>query len=217
MAKINNGLITKPDSDYITLPYHYKYKLVPFSGGGNAQSDGVNTLKRMEFVLPASLSTTGGSRRYKFILNPEEYDQTEPGKSTITQTKGGNWVDDFGAGVPTIVFKGTTGFKNGDTNLSGWEKFKELRDIIRNYYYGTTPGTVIKEEMEFHNYTDNEHWYVVPKTFSLKRSISRPLLYCYTISLTCIRSIGVAQRVNENLYITLPQNEVRNNGSITVL
>jgi hypothetical protein len=38
----------------------------------------------------------------------------------------------------------------------------------------------------FHNYTDDEHWIVVPKTFSLLRSIKRPLMYMYNVELYCL-------------------------------
>ena len=206
MPEKNTNVTQGTDFYNMLVPYNSTTKMVPFGGSTNSQSDGINTIKRIEFVLPSSLvgNMPIESSTYKFIINPEEYDQSEPGKSTVTQTKGGYWIDDFGAGVPTINIKGTTGFNGGIDNQSGWRKWRELRNLIRAYYYGTAPGTDTKEEMEFHNYTDNEHWYVVPKTFSLKRSISRPLLYCYTISLVCIRPIGVPQSINQNLVIELP-------------
>lgn len=158
----------------------------------NAQDDGYNKLKRIEFEFMGTY--------YKFALNPEEYSQPEPSKATMTQTKAGAWIDDFGAGVPTISFRGTTGWKHGGGvattgtvtggkgNL-GFERFKELRDLIRQYYSKLPPGQEVtsKYELIFHNYTDGEHWVVHPQTFNLMRSVARPLLYLYDIQLICLR------------------------------
>jgi hypothetical protein len=147
----------------------------------NSQDDGKNAIKRFEFVYKGTT--------YKFVLNPEEYTQIEPSRITVTQTKAGAWVDDFGMGIATINFKGTTGFKNGTNDpRNGFLKFKELRDLIRRYYTHT-PGTIVSqsEELVFHNYTDAEHWVVFPKTFQLLRSVSRPTLYLYEVQLVCLR------------------------------
>jgi hypothetical protein len=151
----------------------------------NNQSDGKNTLKRIEFVF--------NNKSYKFILNPEEYQQTEPNRANVTQTKAGAWIDEFGAGVPMISFKGTTGFKNGTSDPTrGFQKFKELRDTIRSVYGRVTPGSTVpsSKELLFYNYTDGEYWVVTPLTFELLRSIARPTLYAYNIQLICQRRIS---------------------------
>ncbi|WAB24963.1 hypothetical protein M3_0012 [Lysinibacillus phage vB_LfM_LysYB1] len=143
------------------------------------QSDGKNTLQRMEFLFDG--------KSYKFNINPEEYTQDEPVRSTITQTKAGAWVDKFGAGLPQIFMRGTTGFKNG------FEKFKELRGFLRKYNDSTTPGLEITKELIFHNFTDGESWIVDtdPSGFKLFRSKSNPLMYMYEIRLTCLRDASV--------------------------
>ena len=104
--------------------------------------------------------------------------------------------------------KGTTGFKGTSTDpTTGFTKFKELRDFIRSYYFQASPGTDITEteEMIFHNYTDGEHWVVAPKVFSLKRYISRSLLYMYDIQLVILRSANTPKSVDAVLTPTLPQ------------
>jgi hypothetical protein len=134
------------------------------------QSDGKNRLKRMEFVYKG--------QSYVFSINPEEYTQEEPSRSTVTQTKGGAWVDDFGGGLPVITIRGTTGFQKG----LGVQKFKELRDMIRKYY---DDGS----ELTFHNWTDDESWIVHPDPsgFRLLRNKTNPLLYMYEMRLICLR------------------------------
>jgi hypothetical protein len=157
----------------------------PIFHNTNFQSDGTGKrLRRIEFVF--------NGQSYKFALNPEEYQQEEPNRVTAMQTKGGAYVDDFGGGIPILQMKGTTGFKeNGRYNSggTGFTRFKALRDLIRKYYFDVAPGSIITQdkEMIFHNYTDGEHWVVVPKVFKLMRSVSRPLLYAYDIELILLR------------------------------
>lgn len=185
----------------------------------NQQSDGNKILKRIEFEFLG--------QSFEFNLNPEEYQQTEPSRIALTQTKGGAWMDDFGSGIVKINFKGTTGFKDkqlttnqsiflkelqakrdGDSiwanneferHMVGFYKFKQLRDMIREYYDKFVPGDVIAsdKELTFHNYTDGEHWIVAPETFELFRSISRPLLYTYNISLWCLRTADTPTPVDD--------------------
>lgn len=165
----------------------------------NSQSDGVNTLKHMSFELKGN--------EYTLYANPEEFSQAETNRVSVTQTKGGAWVDEFGSGLPTISMKGSTGFKGGRTDPTvGFRRFKLLRDVIRTSMDGLQPGQQITSEHEliFHNYTDGEHWVVTPKVFTLMRSVSRPLLYLYDIQLYCIRpsDLPSAQELADNGQLT---------------
>ena len=74
-----------------------------FMGTSGNMNTSTKTLKRMEFEFKG--------QSYRFVLNPETYEQSEPGKVTITQTKGGAFVEAFGAGIIEITISGTTGFK----------------------------------------------------------------------------------------------------------
>ncbi|MBD1372586.1 hypothetical protein IC620_09490 [Hazenella sp. IB182357] len=142
------------------------------------QLDGKNRLKRMEFVYQG--------RSYPFFVNPEEYTQDEPSRSTVMQTKGGAWVDDFGAGLPLISIRGNTGFQKGE----GEKRFKALRQMIRDYY---AKGG----ELTFHNWTDDESWVVhtEPQGFRLLRNKANPLLFVYDIRLICLRKATHPQAV----------------------
>jgi hypothetical protein len=151
---------------------------------GNKVS-GSGSLKRIQFKF--------GDKTYKFLLNPESYDQTEDGKVNVTKTKGGAYVEMFGADIPEFNFSGTTGFKNGTGNAnSGFNKFKELRDLIRSVYDNVKDGTEISDSdlLWMYNYTDAEYWKCIPDKFEMSRSKSQPLLYHYTIHLYGVRKIG---------------------------
>lgn len=153
-----------------------------YSASGNANTSS-KTLKRLEFVFKG--------QTYKFVLNPETYTQSEPGRVTVTQTKGGAFVEAFGSGLIEVTIQGHTGFKNRTSRAeSGYEKFKELRDIIKSVYDEVEDGVEIKDFLLLYNYTDNEYFVTYPDKFELTRSKSQPLLYKYNIHLYVIRNIG---------------------------
>jgi hypothetical protein len=147
------------------------------------QSNGKTSLKRIEFEY--------GDSSYKFALNPEQYTQSEPSRATVVQTKGGAYIEAWGAALVSIEIKGTTGFKNGTGDASnGFKKFTELRDFIRKIYKDVKPGQKINSLLKFYNYTDEDYWYVYPDKFLLDRDKSRSLLYVYDISLIGLAMIG---------------------------
>jgi hypothetical protein len=156
---------------------------VNFNATSGNKTSSNKTLKRMEFIF--------NGKSFKFLLNPESYTQQENGRVSLTQTKGGAFLEAFGAGIIEISMSGTTGYKNGTNNTeSGYKKFKELRDLIKSVYNSVKDGSEIKNLLEFYNYTDNEYYYTYPDKFKLLRNKQNPLLYRYEIHLYCIRRIG---------------------------
>lgn len=151
---------------------------------GNAYSG--RTLKRMEISY--------GDTSIKFAVNPEDYTQKEPNKATITQTKGGAWIDAWGAGIVELTIKGITGVKgSGGSNIdTGYQRWKELRNLFRKVYEAITDGEEVTELIKFYNFTDNEYFYCYPTQagIELYRSKSRPHIYQYTINLWGIHRIG---------------------------
>lgn len=147
------------------------------------QTGANSTVKRMEFEFHG--------KSYKFTINPDTYSQKEPNRVNVTQTKGGAFVEAFGAGLPEITISGTTGFKVGTENPeTGFEKFKELKELIKSVYSSVQDGSEITESLFFYNYTDEEYWATYPDSFELTRSKSQPLLYHYSIHLICLGKIG---------------------------
>lgn len=172
---------------------------------GNATAG--KQLKRMELSY--------GGTVVKFAVNPSDYTQKEPNRVNITQTKGGAWIDAWGAGITEFTIKGITGvsgqkktstgqkvteldYISGDTisnNSSievGYQRWKELRDLFRSVYNAVVDGQEVTELIKLYNYTDNEFWYCYPTQngIELYRSKSKPHVYQYTISLWGIRRIG---------------------------
>lgn len=128
-------------------------------------------------------------QEYSFSVNPEDYTQSEPNKATVTQTKGGAWIDAWGEGIKEITIKGTTGWRgHGSDQDLGFRRWKELRDLIQSVYDDVQDGQKV-ELMEFCNYTDAEFFYVYPAQggIELFRNKARPYIYQYTLHLWAVR------------------------------
>lgn len=147
-------------------------------------------------------------REHTLIINPEEYTQDEPARATVIKTLGGAHVDEWGADLITIVIRGTTGYK-ARSNITGnptdgFLAFKELRNDI--YRYFVEPDGKPKQfsngvtyELRFFNWEDEEYYAVQPVKFTLQRSKSRPLLYAYDFSMTCLYPIGASKSYRSNI------------------
>lgn len=159
-------------------------------------------LKRMKLVF--------NNVELQFAINPEDYTQTTPNRVTITQTKGGAWLDAWGAGITEITIQGTTGVKGTTNDIdTGYQRWRKLRDMIASVMNSVTDGEEITDDklIKLYNYTDNEYWYCYPAQggIELYRSKSRPHMYQYTLHLVAIREIGqpatsVGAIGNPNLY-----------------
>lgn len=129
-------------------------------------------------------------------IRPEDLTRSEPSRATVHQTLGRDitgWVDEFGAGLPSLNISGTTGwrFREG-INMDGEAAFHALNDLVMKDYHaakqaaidaGINPALV---KLIFVDLLDNFTWSVVPTQFQLRRSKSRPLLFQYNISLQAI-------------------------------
>ena len=153
------------------------------ASSGNAYKG--RPLKRMKLAFKGT--------EVKFAVNPEDYTQSIPNRVTVTQTKGGAWLDAWGAGVAEITIKGTTGVRGGTTNIDvGYQRWRKLRGLFSEVFNAINDGEEVKDLIALYNYTDNEYWYCYPAQGGLElyRSKSRPHMYQYTLHLLGIREIG---------------------------
>ncbi len=142
---------------------------------------------------------------YMFAVNPDDYTQSEPNKATVTQTKGGAWIDAWGEGIKEITIKGTTGVggssKTGTADGDiGYNRWKQLRNLIQHVYDSVEDGQKVAL-MKFYNFTDKEFYYVYPAQggIELYRSKSRPHIYQYTLHLWAVRRLGEAETERQAL------------------
>ena len=115
----------------------------------------VKRLRSITFMLilldPKTLQEQKILFTHTLLIAPQSYQQTEPNRSTVVQTLGGAFIDDFGLGLKQITISGTTGFASrlvreepvGSltpkaaqiTAMDGYHAFKRLRDNIYRAYF----------------------------------------------------------------------------------
>lgn len=160
------------------------------------QSDGNSKLKRISL----NLRTEDENMWYNFKVNPEEYTENHPQRSTVFRTREAIVVEDFGPDIATVSFSGTTGFRyikdskiEGNRVLNGAARLFRLEHLIEKYSlagYNTEPGeNANKAELILHNQTDGKSWFVHlgEEGFTVTRSVEESLLYRYSIELIILR------------------------------
>ena len=178
------------------------------SNSGNAYAG--RNLKRMEIVYK--------DIDIKFAVNPTDYTQTKPNKATLTQTKGGAWIDAWGAGIVEFTIKGVTGFNAKSSSDTGYSRWKELENLFDTLYDTVKDGEEITDDelIKFYNHTDNVNYYCYPTQsgIELNRSASKPHLYQYTINLWGVRKMGTPPIVVEGKIGSPTKQD--NNGTNTI-
>ena len=142
-------------------------------------------------VCPISFTLeTLGSSPIILPLNirPEELTRTEISRTSVQQTLGGAFVDSFGEGLIQINISGNTGWR-GFNGINGTAFFQALRAASFTAWHqarlqaaqtGIDPNSV---QLVFTDALNQTIDVVIPQTFTLRRSRSRPLLCMYQISM----------------------------------
>lgn len=151
-------------------------------------------------VRPIAFAIDAGgilSQPVSLKVRPEDLTRTEPSRLTVHQTLGhggtAGWVDNFGAGLPTLTISGHTGWRaNGINGEDGAQAFETLNSLVSHEYHawkqaaidsGMDPASV---KLLFIDMLDGFAWSVAPTSFVLRRSKSRPLLFQYNIGLQAV-------------------------------
>lgn len=176
----------------------------------------VKKIKGQENAINFSVNDPRAEIYYMTLpINPQEYIESWPTRTNVTQTYGGAWIDYYGLGIGTITMRGTTGwrkkkfravFKNGpaDVETDGYESIKKFRDnIFRAFYgdYNSKSNATIQPSFKQYAHSPewqlflfdwaNEDYYEVLPVgpFVKMQSASEPLLYRYSLDLIVLRKI----------------------------
>jgi hypothetical protein len=123
-------------------------------------------------------------------VRPEELTRTDPSRTTVQQTLGGAWGDEFGPGVPTVNISGNTGWMTDSAAKDGIQRLIDLKSLVYDQWHakrlaayknGGYPDLVV---LMFTDVLDQFTSSVIPGQFVLRRSRTRPLLAQYQIPLT---------------------------------
>ena len=131
-------------------------------------------------------------------IRPEELTRTELSRATVSQTLGRKvegWVDDFGAGLPSVSISGHTGWRASPADgQDGAMAFESLNQLVAHSYHDAKQAAIdagidpAKVKLIFVDMLDDFTYSVVPTQFALRRSKSRPLLFQYNIAMQAIDS-----------------------------
>lgn len=142
----------------------------------------------ISFVLIDNATGGGAVSSMALSIRPEELTRSEVSRLTVQQTLGGAWADDFGPGFAQINISGHTGWR-GSAMSDGMDLFAQLKKTVYTDWHakrnaaranGIDPGQVT---LTFADALDSNTDIVVPVSFTLQRSKSRPLLMQYKISM----------------------------------
>lgn len=143
------------------------------------------------FALDDSSAPDGFYAIQNLVIRPEDLTRMESTRSEVVQTLGGGFADVWGRGLPTITIAGHTGWRGSPTR-DGVQLFGDLRSLVMDQYTkrredaaaaGRDPSTV---KLIFVDVLDDFAYVVVPASFVLRRSRSRPLLCQYQITLRAV-------------------------------
>ena len=163
-------------------------------------------LRPIGFALDDAGAPDAFYKIQNLVIRPEDLTRIDATRSAVLQTLGGAFADVWGAGLPTISISGHTGWR-GDSSRDGVQIFSDLRDLVMTQYLrrrqaaaitGRDPGEV---KLIFVDVLDDFAFQVVPTSFVLRRSKSRPLLCQYQISMQVVSDdIDEAKKVFRFVY-----------------
>lgn len=151
------------------------------------------SVRPISFVLRGA---SGFGTPINLKIRPEDLTRTEPSRVAVHQTLGRGihgWADNFGAGLPSVVISGHTGWRaSGYSGEDGYNAFMALNALVYHGYHqekqaaidsGRDPASV---QLIFVDVLDGFAWNVAPMVFVLRRNRSRPLLLQYNITLQAV-------------------------------
>jgi hypothetical protein len=148
----------------------------------------------ISFVLTDLTVSPALGRTLDMVIRPEELTRTDVTRATVQQTLGGGWADDFGPGLANINISGHTGWRGAQFgNSDGMDQFAQLKNQVFTEWHsrrnaavkaGLDPGKV---SVAFADALDSTIDLVIPMSFTLRRSRSRPLLMQFNISMIAYR------------------------------
>jgi len=148
----------------------------------------------ISFVLVDLSVSPAVTNTLEMIIRPEELTRTDVTRATIQQTLGGAWADDFGPGLATINISGHTGWRGAQFSTSdGMDQFAKLKNQVFTEWHSRRNAAVkagidpAKVGLVFVDALDSTIDLVIPMSFTLRRSKSRPLLMQFNIAMTAIK------------------------------
>jgi len=136
-----------------------------------------------------------------FPVTPNQITFYVPSRVTMTQTIGGVFNDDFGAGIPIITIQGNTGYWessrgsfDGSAMVDGYTTYQKIYRIFYLDYFALegsnlSPSPSIQERL-LDTYS-GRHFVVKPyQDFQIEQASDDPLNWDYTLTFEILRDLN---------------------------
>lgn len=134
-------------------------------------------------------------QRLDFLTAPSEASQAEPHLLTLERLPHrGTYRESHGAGIASLMLRGTFGYKMAGDTTDGFAQFKALRQFYRDYMElmgAKDPALSRGTRLQYHNHTEGEHWYAEIGEFRTPRGPENRVHYIYELDL---KLVGPAYR-----------------------
>ena len=166
-------------------------------GIGDSQPPNFLTLIVWEKILGVPAPIT-----MHFPIMPESYMVLKKYLTTVTPTRGGGWVDDFGTAPSPITISGTFGYrtkgfyKGGVYNGFGWVKYLEWMVDISHVpgLDGELPSVWLM------SHASQNFFEVELMDFNISQRVSRNMLWTYELKMTTLNDLSGISIVDTVLF-----------------
>lgn len=147
----------------------------------------------ISFILDAR---GGAADEVTLFIRPEEMTRTHPSRTSVNQTLAGAWIDSFGEGLETTNISGTLGWRSGPDGQDGGDRLKTMRENTYHRWHKMRQDSVDRGDdpndvkLRFVDALNDYSSVIVPLTFEIRRSKSRPLLASYRLSFIAVGKAG---------------------------
>lgn len=166
----------------------------------------------ISFILDAE---GGAADEVTLFIRPEDMTRTHPSRTSVNQTLGGAWIDSSGEGLATTTISGTLGWRTDQSGQDGGDRLLAMREKTFKQWHAQRQQAVDRGEdpnrikLRFVDTLNGYASVVVPLTFEIRRSKSRPLLASYRISFIAVGKAGLP-----SLFPNLPDLQALGSGSL---
>jgi hypothetical protein len=145
-----------------------------------------------------------------FPVTPNQVTFYNTARTTVTQTVGGVFIDDFGAGYSVLTIQGDSGYWNsmrGSLDNSMGLDGTTFKDALYRYFYqlyfqlersNLAPNPAVN--LHFFDTYSGRHYIVKPyQDFQFSQSSTSPMVWEYTLSFVVLADIQAASQYGKTV------------------
>ncbi|MCK4547700.1 MAG: hypothetical protein KAW17_09700 [Candidatus Eisenbacteria sp.] len=150
------------------------------------------------------------SEFWTFYVNPQSITETYPSRTVIGHTLEGPFAEEYGRAAGTIQIAGNTGhsFRFGSSGLlNGAQQIQKIYSLYMDYQQSKEVTKAPKGQMLdppnddyvafFMDWDKGLHHWVVIESLTIRKDVSRPLIFNYDLRLRVLGKMGEAEEISD--------------------